>query len=608
MKYLENNNEPEYKDLYTHPLKSSRGSVLYRAFSYPTKISPETIALFIASHTDPGDTILDTFSGSGTTGLATILLEKPSKKLLKMAEIYGLNPKWGKRKAILYEISALGSFISQVLCNPPEPNRFLSAAKKLISLVEDELGYLYEAKDENSEVGKIRYIVWTDLVICPHCKSEVPFWDSSVSLNPANISQNLECTNCHRLFKKDEADFVIEEFQDKFLNQKIFQRKRQLAYVFGHTGKSQWARKATQDDIDRYMLSYEVPYPESIPEAKIDWGDLYRSGYHFGISHVHHFYTNRNLIIMGKLFDKIQEFPKDIQPSLRLLALSYNSSHSTLMTRIVAKKNQKKLSVTGAQTGVLYISSLPVEKNILEGLRRKMKTISSAFSITYGHNCDIQIANLSSESMDLKNGEIDYVFTDPPFGDFIPYAEINFLNEVWLRRITDASKEIIISNAQKKSVNVYGSMIEKVFSEIARVLKPDGKMTLIFHSGKSQIWNELINALSSSRLHVLTSSILDKVQTSFKQQNSTIAVQGDPVILVSNREENLQNPEGGEENFSHILLHLIQEAQNYGTTTKVNERWLYSRYVGYCLENGLQAPMDASEFYSLAKSHLQTHG
>jgi DNA modification methylase len=53
--------------LYERPLPASRTGALYTAFPYPTKISPEAIALFIAAHTRPGDTVFDGFAGSGTT-------------------------------------------------------------------------------------------------------------------------------------------------------------------------------------------------------------------------------------------------------------------------------------------------------------------------------------------------------------------------------------------------------------------------------------------------------------------------------------------------------------------------------------------------------------
>src|SRR5438876_6618142 len=94
--------------LYQRPLPASRSGALYSAFPYPTKISPQAIALFIAAHTKPGDTVFDGFGGSGTTGLAAILCENPSAAMRDEAKRLGLNVTWGARNAVLYEIGALG--------------------------------------------------------------------------------------------------------------------------------------------------------------------------------------------------------------------------------------------------------------------------------------------------------------------------------------------------------------------------------------------------------------------------------------------------------------------------------------------------------------------
>jgi DNA modification methylase len=67
-------------ELYNHPLPANRKGALYNAFPYPTKISPEAIAIYIACHTKVGASVLDPFSGSGTTGLATLLCDQPTKK------------------------------------------------------------------------------------------------------------------------------------------------------------------------------------------------------------------------------------------------------------------------------------------------------------------------------------------------------------------------------------------------------------------------------------------------------------------------------------------------------------------------------------------------
>ena len=104
--------------LYSKPLQSSRSGDFYNTFPYPTKISPEAIAVYIACTTNPGDLILDAFAGSGSTGVAALLCEYPTKRMQEIAEGLNVTPIWGARNVVLYEIGTYGSFaINTILSN-----------------------------------------------------------------------------------------------------------------------------------------------------------------------------------------------------------------------------------------------------------------------------------------------------------------------------------------------------------------------------------------------------------------------------------------------------------------------------------------------------------
>jgi hypothetical protein len=139
--------------LYTHPLTSTRTGPLFSAVPYPTKISPEAIALFIASHTKPGDTVFDGFAGSGTTGIAALLCANPTPQMLAEAKRLKLKVEWGARKAVLYDIGVLGTTIAKTLCNPPDVMRFRADAERLLSDVERELSWMYEARDPDGNLA-----------------------------------------------------------------------------------------------------------------------------------------------------------------------------------------------------------------------------------------------------------------------------------------------------------------------------------------------------------------------------------------------------------------------------------------------------------------------
>lgn len=580
------------KSLYDKVLPSSRIGPLYNAFSYPTKISPEAIAVFIATHTRPGAIVLDTFGGSGTTGIATLLCDRPTDNMRKMAEELGVEPVWGPREAHLFEIGVLGSFIAQSMCSPPDPDAFAMAVSELIASAKSQAGWIYAAKGPDHSDGFLRHAIWSDVLVCTSCQAEVTYWDAVVRRNPLSLSDVFACPSCQRLCDVDACKRAIETFTDDLTGSQAERKKRVLVRVYGQSGSVKWQRPPTAADRDLISRVEALPVPASAPNEEIVWGDLHRAGYHKGITRLHHFYTRRNFLALATLWDLTGGFGENIRNALRLLILSYNAVHSTLMTRVVVKKGQSDFILTGAQSGVLYISGLPVEKNVFEGVARKASVFKQAFSLVRGSLGKVTVHNASSEHMNLPDDSVDYVFTDPPFGGYIPYAEINQINELWLGSVTDRSKETIVSKAQGKGINDYGRMMCATFREIARVLKPEGLATVVFHSARSEVWRTLALAYGEAGLVVHATSVLDKLQASFKQVVSEVSVKGDPLLLLSKGQFSAQSNTNAES----VMQEILEMALSAEETERDPQR-LYSRFVSRCLELGIEVAIDAREFY-----------
>ena len=591
--------------LYQRAMRATRGGPLFNAFPYPTKISPEAIALFIAVHTKPGDVVFDGFAGSGTTGLGTLLCANPPKSLKLEAEKLGLKVNWGPRKAVLYELSVLGAFISNVLCNPPDPVEFEAAAEQLLKEVEENFGCFYGAIDPDGGHGKIRYVVWSDVILCSGCKKRSTFWDGCVTRSPANISRNFHCPHCDCSTALDKLTRIMETVECNAADGRQKTRLRRMAWVYGVTNGKTWSRPATKQDASVFRKIDAEEIPASVPRARIPWGDLYRAGYHEGISELKHFYTRRNLIVFGRLWEAVDRFPPHLHNALRFWLLSYNAAHSTLMTRVVAKKGQSDLVVTSAQPGVLYVSGLPVEKNIFSGVRRKLKTILSAFRQTSGFNGLVEVRNASCLSLDLESKSIDYAFTDLPFGGNIPYAEVNYLNEVWLGRITNQNDEVVVSQNQNKSLADYTFLLEKALGEVSRVLKDNRSVTLVFHSSTANVWNALATACNGAGFSVNIASVLDKTQASFKQVTADGAVRGDPVLLLTKQ---ARRPQTNVVDVWKVAEELVQQATFTGESNELSPQRLYSRLVSYYLSRDQSVPIDAAEFYCRIAERLGEHG
>lgn len=586
--------------LYTAPLPADRTGALYNAFSYPTKISAESVAVFIACHTQPGDHVLDVFGGSGTTGIAALLCERPTGRMLALAAERGLQPKWGARKATVYELSEIGTLLGRVMTHAPEPGRFRLAAERLVKAAEDLEPTLYATEGPGGERGTVRQVIWSDVVRCPKCEAEATYADTRVRYEPLRFGDTYRCV-CGYVGSPDSFARVVDEVTDPWTGERLTRRRRTPWKVYGASQAGNWSRPAASTDVDAEGAALSRPLPEGSPIVPMRWGDLHRSGYHQGMTHLHHLYTGRNFRALATLWRLIDDEPEDLQEALRLLVLSYNAAHSTLMTRVVLKKNSKDFVVTGAQSGVMYVSGLPVEKNVFLGTRRKIATFAAAFELLYGLSSDAEIVTGSSANLHLSDKSVDYVFTDPPFGGYIPYSEINQINELWLGRTTRTNDEAIISPAQGKGVDEYQRLLTSVFSEMARVMKTDADATLVFHSSQASVWQALAASLRDSGLFVTAAGMLDKTQASFKQVNGHVAVSGDPLLRVSKRrpvpvDDPTLRPA---ETMAALVAASRHSDEVPGGLTPRQQQHGFSELVGRAMVRGVPITLDARAVYSM---------
>ena len=587
------NGPSEIKRLYRKPLTSERKGPLYNAYSYPTKIDAESIAVFIATHTRPGETILDPFGGSGTTGIAAKLCAKPTEKMKSIASDLGIEPSWGPRNAVVIEISTVGAFVAEVMTNPPDPSKFEVAAKQLIQESSQDLSWMYAAKGPNGELGEIRHIIWSEILITPCCKATITYWDACVKFEPLEIKEVFICPKCQLQIESKKC--LRKTIKNKSMNgdESSVSRKRLPVFVYGESEGKNWARKPSLHDLEIIKKIEKESPPAGAPSSKLNLGDLYRGGYHTGIERISDLYTNRNFRVLSDLWARIEKFDSALRPALRLLILSYNASNSTILSRVVVKKGMQDFVTTGAQSGVLYVSGLPLEKNIYKGLMRKITTLTEAFSMVVNCAGKVSILNASSTKIDLEDRTIDYVFTDPPFGDFIPYSEVNQINEIWLGKLTNQTNEAIVSVAQGKGTDQYAELMLKIFAEVHRVMKPKAKATVVFHASKVSVWSALSDALEKNNLQIEATSILDKTQVSFKQVVHDGGTRGDAMFLLQKKTKNLST-------VTRAKPISVSEILADATPSEIDdEKRLYSRFVTSRLENGHKVDISSSEFYEV---------
>nr|MDO8118225.1 DNA methyltransferase [Candidatus Sigynarchaeota archaeon] len=105
----------------------------------------------------------------------------------------------------------------------------------------------------------------------------------------------------------------------------------------------------------------------------------------------------------------------------------------------------------------------------------------------------------------LPAESIDYIFTDPPYGDSIQYMELSsfflaWLDEGDLGNLIELAKrdEITINASQAKDLTAYSNALIDAFRECHRVLKTGKFMTVTFHNTDMNIRNALITAIQGA--------------------------------------------------------------------------------------------------------------
>lgn len=217
-------------------------------------------------------------------------------------------------------------------------------------------------------------------------------------------------------------------------------------------------------------------------------------------------------------------------------------------------------------------SGLKWVTQVLTHLTDKFNFMSS---LSYKEDVSVSVYHASATSIPYPDNYFDAVITDPPYYDNVPYSYLSDFFYVWLKRIvgdlypelfatplTQKTEEIIdtlsllrgikkdkamkIETIMVKDKQWFQEKITKAFSEICRVLKPNGICIIVFAHKTTDAWETIINALLNSGLYITASwPIHTEMQSRLRAKGS--AVFASSIYLVCRK-----RTEGGTAYFNEI--------------------------------------------------------
>jgi DNA modification methylase len=594
---------------YASDVSEGKINPIYNAHTYHTKVPHPAIMRYILHYTQPGDTVLDAFSGTGMTGVASQFCGSPDaetkyriEKEFKNFELP--NPKWGNRKAILNDLSPIASFISYNYNTPVEIEDFGNQMKTIISEVEKEFGWMYETLHNNHEKGKINFTVWSDVFSCPRCSEEIVFWEAAIDKVKGKVLDIIKCPKCNAELTKKELDKLWITKFDYSLQKSIKQTKSIPVLINYTVNKKTFSKTPNQLDLDLIKKIEEVQTSNWFPIDELPHGfNTQQPIKSNGLTHSHHFYTSRNRALLASFYSKLKKDPK------LLFCFTAPNRNLSKMSKIGITNffHGGGGPINAGILGTLYIPSFSVEYSVLDTFKTRFPKQNRAFSalkFKEGKSALNQVG--SAISLLINSNSIDYIFTDPPFGGNLMYSELNFLWESWLKTKTNNKTEAIENSVQGKSLLDYQSLMEACFNEYYRVLKPGKWMTVEFSNTSAAVWNGIQTSLQRAGFILANVAALDKKQGSFKAVTTPTAVKQDLVISCykpsiefeqkfKSRGSGIALWEFVSEHLQHLPVHVKKE----NSTTAIVERSpkiIFDRLITFYLMRGLPVPIDARDF------------
>jgi len=517
-----------------HSLIAKTHPPLFMGHKYWSRKPVNVIRKYIEHFTNEGDIVCDPFTGSGVTNVASLEL---------------------KRRTIGVDINPLAIFITRMTANHTNISLLTKNFEDIKQRLNTKIEKLYEIK-------------------CPHCLSSAQIThtiiekffkiNKSYSDFKSLEDKDKEIVDFLNKQKKDISYSSIKnnfDFVSTYLTKKLNNLEQNKVIISVKKPVECKIKCMSCNEYKFYNVSEAMAKEinSNSKKVKAKWypkDELFENSRlcAYKSMKVIDLFTKRNVVVLSLILDEIEKIKNnEIKEILRYVFSSTLPQASNLVFVIEQRgRNTGKISKT-KEVGSWTLPSFTImarhfEINAWNCFNQRFSKVINAkqeanyeipifeeLPLTEFRNYHKLTSKLPSNNpekikyfkrlfekynlaiiwstLDLNfipNNSIDYIFTDPPYGDSIPYLELSLFFNSWLNYKDkypefkpDYDDEIIVtdSNVRKeKNLKNYKELLTIAFKEIYRILKPDSWISLTFHNRDIETWNALITSAQDAGL------------------------------------------------------------------------------------------------------------
>lgn len=503
---------------YDQPIKTTKATAIYNMHTYSSKKPHNAIRKYIQHYTSPGDIVLDPFSGSGGTAIASLL---------------------DGRVPIALDLSPAAGFISANSLRVFDCNDFQEAFTQLRKVIEDKVRQRFSW---SQPAGLVKAVVYSETLRCVRCLKPVPVIAATAGdiRNFRGRTKAEECCPfCGEALKTagERLGFVPAEVHVKEPGKSAFTPVN----VLGNQDVAERFPVIPTDPPEHLRVTFEGNIQPRL------WKNLARAG----AIRVADLFSDANLSCLLEITTGIDALPGVSNASRSLLHLAV---HAILYNCTRMYRNRAK---GGFVSGTYYIPHQSKCINPWESFVSKCKEIERAIDEASCNDLDELSAIVSVESATsfcssghIPANSIDYIFTDPPYGGTYHYGALNFLWEAWRGcDLSWRSNEITISEDGSLTAADWRDRMHQSMSECFDALKPGRWISLCFH-GEVDLWeaiNDIMAEVGFVTSHAEEALFIDTDQKSYNQITGETSKKRDLVI-------SFRKPKPGDWVVTHLYI------------------------------------------------------
>jgi DNA modification methylase len=381
-------------------------------------------------------------------------------------------------------------------------------------------------------------------------------------VNPKNIIAEFKSLE-NDLKEKINSFYTVNRNGKFFLGQNYLWENQELTEVrFTNGTRNRQSETPTSEDI-ALAESFDIKNIKSYyPTSNFFHNSRINAK---GTENVSKLFTPRNLNALSLLFERIEKIENSEIRDLFKFCFTSSIGQASKMVFVIKRRNKTKNNGNIIVSEKKEIGSWVIgywqpkeffENNVWTCFETRFKKILKAKKDQYS----LSNLHISSESFDelkkignyllvnqpsqkylklIDDNSIDYILTDPPHGNRIPYLELSLLWNSWLKKDVNYEDEIIVSESKERRKNStnYNELMNEAIKECLRVLKPERHFSFMFNSLDDDAWLNVVKTFHEIGFELEVIETLGYSANSVVQDNRKNGLQTDFIITYKKPKE-----------------------------------------------------------------------